>query len=86
MATIRPGDLDPRLKSVVDSILTSRTCFHADPSFRVEGSSQLFVGDSEHWCKFKAGTVPLSVGNRDTDTAFAVEKTSEPHIEIAGLG
>ena len=63
VVTIRLGDLDPRLKSMVDSILTILIYFHANPSFCVESSSQLFVGDSEHWCKFKAGTVPLSVGN-----------------------
>ncbi|MBB6091120.1 MULTISPECIES: hypothetical protein [Halobacterium] len=86
MITIRLGDLDPRLKSMVDSILTILVYFHANPSFCVKGSSQLFVGDSEHWCKFKAGAVPLSVGNCDADTAFAVEDAREPRIEIVGLG
>ncbi|CCQ35118.1 hypothetical protein HTIA_p3016 (plasmid) [Halorhabdus tiamatea SARL4B] len=63
MVTIRFGDLDLRLKSMIDSILTVLVYFYANPAFCVESSSQLFVGDSEHWCKFKAGAVPLSLGN-----------------------
>jgi hypothetical protein len=86
VVTICFGDLDLRLKSMVDSILTILIYFHANPAFCVESSGQLFVGDSEHWCKFKADAVPLSLGNCDADTAFAVEEASEPRIEIVGLG
>jgi hypothetical protein len=71
---------------MVDSVSVFGTDSHADPAVCIEQSGQLFVGNSDHWCKFETGTVPLSISNRDTNTAFAVEEASEPRIEIVGLG
>lgn len=80
------ADLYSWLKLVVDSIPADGADFHADPAFHIERFGDLFLGNSEHWCKFETSTVPLSVSNRGADTALAVEEADEPRIEIVVSG